>query len=237
MSIAGKKVVITGGSSGIGLVTAQAVVAQEAHVIIVGRSPEKLRVARQQIGKNVETTELDVTKEADVQSFFEAVGPFDHLITAAGPEAGDQPLLQLETGAARAMFESKFWGQYYAVKYAAPSLRSGGTITLFSGWISRKPMAGLSTFAAIDGAIESLARVLALELAPIRVNVVTPGVIQTPLWNPLPEEARRATLSSFASALPVQRVGQSEDVSKAILYLIDNGFSTGAVVDIDGGQK
>lgn len=236
MSVEGKKVVITGGSSGIGMATAKALIAQGANVAIASRSPEKLKRASELLGPKAETYSLDVTREWDVKDFFEEVGPFDHLVTAAGPEAGDKPILQLNTAAARSMFESKFWGQYYAAKYGAPKIQDGGSITMFSGWISRKPMAGLSTFAAIDGAIESLIRILALELAPIRVNAVTPGAIETPLWNSMPEDDRRATLNAFAAALPVKRVGKPEDVKKAVLYLIDNGFTTGAVIDVDGGQ-
>lgn len=236
MSMQAKKVVITGGSSGIGLATAKELVAAGAQVVIAGRSAQKLEQASVMLGPLAETYTLDVTKEREVEDFFAKVGSFDHLVTAAGPEAGDKPVLQLQTAAARNMFESKFWGQYYAAKYGAPKLRDEASITLFSGWISRKPMVGLSTFAAIDGAIESLTRVLALELAPIRVNAVVPGAIETPLWHSIPETQRREILDSFAVSLPVKRVGQAEDVSKAVLYLIDNGFTTGAVIDIDGGQ-
>lgn len=236
MSMNGQKVVVTGGSSGIGLATAQALVERGAGVIIASRSPEKLEKAGRMLGPEAETHTLDVTREEEVKAFFEKIGPFDHLITAASGVAGGG-FLDLGTAAARALFESKFWGQYHAVKYGAPFLRKGGSITLFSGFVSRKPLAGFSTYAAIDGAIESLARVLALELAPLRVNVVTPGLIDTPAWESMPEEARSAQFAAVATALLVKRVGRAEDVVKAILYLIDNAFATGAIIDVDGGHR
>jgi NAD(P)-dependent dehydrogenase (short-subunit alcohol dehydrogenase family) len=236
MSLDGKKVVITGGSSGIGFATAQRAVVQGAEVIIVSRSSHKLAHAKRLLSR-LQTVVLDVRKEQEMKQFFESFSPFDHLVTAAADAGGGPLFLQRETASARDLFEGKFWGQYVALKYAASKLRQGSSITLFSGWISRKPMTGYSTLAAIDGAVESLTRVLALELAPIRVNAISPGVIDTPLRSAMPEEVRHTTLEAFATRLPVRRVGQAEDVAKAVLYLMDNDFTTGAILDVDGGQQ
>ncbi|MEW6324434.1 MAG: SDR family oxidoreductase [Nitrospirota bacterium] len=236
MSLKGKKIVITGGSSGIGLATARALANWEAEVIIAGRTVPKLEQAKQSLGPRAAAAPLDVTREPDVKRAFENIGPFDHLITAASGVAMGA-FREIDTAAARELFESKFWGQYLCAKHAAGRLRPGGSIVLFSGIASRKPMAGLSTYAAIDGAIESLARTLALELAPIRVNVVTPGVIETPAWDGMPEPVRRAQLDAIAASLPVKRVGTPDDVAKTVLYLLDNEFMTGAIVDVDGGHR
>lgn len=175
MSLEGKKVVITGGSSGIGLATAQSATVQGAEVIIASRSSHKLAHAKSLLNQ-VQTVVLDVRKEMEMKHFFEHVGPFDHLVTTAADAGSGSLFLQHETNSARDLFEGKFWGQYVVLKYAASKLREGSSITLFSGWISRKPMIGYSTLAAI----ESLTRVLALELAPICVNAIAPGVINTP---------------------------------------------------------
>lgn len=233
MVLGGKRIVITGGSSGIGLAAAEALVAKGAEVVVASRSAEKLAAAA---ALGAQTHPLDVTREEEVRTFFERVGPFDHLVTAAGEQVLDQPVLELDTATAHRLFDVKYWGQYHATKHGAPKLRDGGSITLFSAWLARKPTAGFPTYAAIDGAIEALARVLALELAPTRVNVVSPGVIDTPLYHNLPADVRLGVLRGVAAELPVRRVGTPADVAKAVLYLIDNEFSTGAVVDVDGGH-
>lgn len=236
MSIEGKKVVVTGGSSGIGLASARALAGFGAEVVVASRSEEKLANAIDEIGDGVEARVLDVTHEGDVKTFFEEIGPFDHLVMAAGEQAVDAPVMDLDTSVARRIFEVKYWGQYHAIKHGAQLIRDRGSVVMFSAWLARKPAVGFPTYAAIDGAVESLARVLSLELAPTRVNVVSPGVIDTSLYDNLPEEAKVSIFEGVAATLPVERVGTAEDVAKAVLYLLENEFSTGAVVDVDGGH-
>jgi len=234
---AGKRVVITGGSAGIGLATAKALAQQDAQVIIASRSREKLDRAKSVIGETCEAHVLDVSDENAVKRFFDDVGKLDHLVTpAAGGTLG--PLLDLPTATARDVVESKLWGQYYTAKHAAPKLGNGASITFFSGIVSRKPMAGTSTYAIIAGAMESLTRCLALELAPIRVNCVTPGVIATSAWSDLMgEDEARKNFETVAATLPVGRVGTAEEVARAVLYLMANGYATGSVIDVDGGHR
>lgn len=229
MSLEGKRVVITGGGSGIGFAIAKTLVERDASVVIAGRTVDKLKAAKESLGGAAETRTLDVTEEAEVKAFFADVGPFDHLVTAAAGVAVGR-VLDLETSYARALMESKYWGQYHSAKYGAPLVLEGGSITLFSGWMSRKPMAGTSSFAAVDGAIEALTRILALELAPTRVNAIVPGLID------ISQIEERSRFGPYAAALPAGRVGTPEDVAGAILYLMENGFTTGAVLDVDGGQ-
>jgi len=235
--LTGKKIVITGGSYGIGLACARSLSNHGAEIIIASRSSTKLDTAKKLIGGNSQTHELDVTDESAVKAFFDKVGAFDHLITpAAGGALG--AFVELDTVQARDLVESKLWGQYHCAKYAAPKLRKGATITFFSGIVSRKPIAGGSAYAIIAGAMESLTRTLALELAPTRVNCVSPGVIDTPLWSDLlPEDARQEHMRSMATTLPVGKAGTADDVAKAVLYLIGNDFATGSIVDIDGGHR
>lgn len=232
-----QKVIITGGSSGIGLAVAKMVVACGVKVILVARNAQKLEAAQKEVGKNCETVVLDVTDEQAVKTFFDQQSEIHHLITAAaGTLRGN--VADLDTQAARNLFESKYWGQYHCVKYAIPKMAQNGSVVLFSGWISRKPMAGVSTLAAIDAAIEALGRTLALEIAPIRVNVLTPGMIDTPLWGARMGKAEQSKhFENIGKQLPVGRAGLPEDIAHAALFLIQNGFMTGAVLDIDGGQK
>jgi NAD(P)-dependent dehydrogenase (short-subunit alcohol dehydrogenase family) len=234
-TLAGQHIVIVGGSSGIGLAAAQRLNRRGAQVTIAGRDVTRLEAARGSIGTNVNLAQVEVTNEKNVEAFFEKLGPLDHLVTTAGGKATDGPIAQVTTEAARALFDVKYWGQYFCVKHSQQTIRPGGSITLFSAWLARKPTAGFPTYAAIDGAIESLARVAMLERAPLRVNVVSPGVIDTPLFDNLDEATRTATFESVAGRLPLQRVGNPDDVARAVEYVITNPYSNGAVVDVDGG--
>lgn len=230
-------VVITGGSSGIGLSLAQDLALRGASLTLLGRDPAKLEQAAAQVNGNVQTASVDVTNEHAVAAFFGKLSQLDHLVTAAaGTVRGT--VLELDVACARALFESKYWGQYHCAKYAAPKLSERGSIVLFSGWISRKPMAGVSTLAAVDAAIEALGRTLALEIAPRRVNVVTPGMIDTPLWGArLSADEQRAHFDKVGQSLPVGRAGTPQDVAHAVRFLLENGFTSGAVIDVDGGQR
>ncbi len=233
----GQKIVITGGSSGIGLAIAKSVVARNGQVVLVGRNQDKLTQSASELGNLATTYALDVTEEKSVEKFFQSLGSFDHLVTAAAGTVRGK-VTELDTTLARSMFESKYWGQYYCVKYGAPHIKITGSIVLFSGWISRKPAVGVSTLAAVDAAIEALARTLALELAPIRVNAITPGMIDTPLWGTrLTPEQQREHFDNIAKNLPVGRAGTANDIAHAVVFLLENGFTTGSVLDVDGGQR
>jgi NAD(P)-dependent dehydrogenase (short-subunit alcohol dehydrogenase family) len=232
-----RTVVITGGASGIGLATARMVVDRGGRVILMGRSLGRLKAAQAELGAAAAIAELDVTDEDAVRRTFTGVERIDHLITAAAGTLRGR-LIDLDTQRARELFDSKFWGQYHCVKYAASRMAADGSVVLFSGWISRKPAVEMSTLAAVDGAIEALARTLALELAPVRVNAITPGQIDTPLWRSrLSETEARAHFDRVAHAHPVGRVGTADDVAQAIILLMMNRFMTGAVLDIDGGWR
>lgn len=232
-----KRIVIIGGSAGIGLATAKTLAGLGARVVIASRSQARLDAAMAQIGDGTEGRRLDVTDPRAIENFFDTVGPFDHLATTAAIGAVGM-FLEIDPATVRTHIESKLWGQYFAARFGAPKLSAGGSITLFSGVVSRKPLRGATTAALAAGAIESFTRVLALELAPIRVNCVTPGITQTEVWSDLLTEARaREHLEHIGSALPVGRVGRADDVARAVVYLMSNGFATGSVIDVDGGHR
>jgi NAD(P)-dependent dehydrogenase (short-subunit alcohol dehydrogenase family) len=236
MSLNGKRVVIVGGTSGIGLSTAKAFLDESAQVIIASRSASKLSEAKKALGDNVETYELDFRNEEKVAEFFNNVGKFDHLVITAGDGAMGH-FSELPVGNAKEAFDSKFWGQYVSARAAIPHLNNKGSITLTSGVYGIRPPKGATTLAAINSAIEGLVRGLAVDLSPLRVNVVSPGIVDTPIYAGMPEEQRQSMFNGIAQQLPVGRIATPEDIAQSYVYLAKNGFTTGSVILIDGGAR
>ena len=234
MRFQGQKIVVIGGSSGMGLATAKMAAAEGAVVYIGGRSEERLRQARAQIKGNVELSTVNVVDEDSVKAFFDKIGEFDHL-TTPGSEAVIGKFLELDIRGAKKAFDSKFWGQYRAAKYGAPKIREGGSITFFAGIWSQRPIFGSAPVAAINSAIEGLGRALAVELAPIRVNTVSPGIVDTPMYSGMDPGKRKAMFQGIAASIPGKRVGRPEDIAQTVLYLMANGYTTGSTLYVDGG--
>lgn len=229
------KTVVIGGSSGMGLATAQMLHALGHDIVIASRSQDKLEKAKKMIGR-ADAHVLDVTKEKDVSRFFGSIGPFDHLVTAAASFVTG-PFLALPLDNAKQFFDSKFWGQYLAAKHGAPYIRKAGSITFFCGVAGQKPFMHFSVGSAINAALEGLTRALALELSPIRVNAVAPGTVVTPVWDVLPEQQRLKKFEEIAEQLPAKKVGQPEDIAQAVSYLVQCGYATGSIVYVDGGAR
>jgi NAD(P)-dependent dehydrogenase (short-subunit alcohol dehydrogenase family) len=230
MVLAGKKVVVVGGSSGIGLATAELAKKAGADVVIASRNAERLKAAAEKIG--VAAIATDVTSDESVANLFRKCGPVDHVaVTAAQLRTG--PFKTVSMDDVRATMESKFWGAWRVAR--AAEFRAGGSLTLVTGYLSLRPRPGAAIVGAVNGALESLTRGLALELAPIRVNAVSPGTIDTPIRASMPEAARRDMLTKTAAALPVGRVGVGDDIAQQILTFMTVGFATGSIVYIDGG--
>src|SRR3954470_3630198 len=230
MLLKGKKVVVVGGSSGIGLATAEMAKHEGADVIIASRNVAKLDAVAEKL--NVVAIPADVTSDQSVVDLFRRCGPVDHVVvTAAQLKTG--PFKTVSMDDVRATMESKFWGAWRVAR--AADIRSGGSLTLVSGFLSVRPRPNSAIVGSANGALESLSRALALELAPVRVNAVSPGIIDTPIRAAMPEEAPRDMLEKAAASLPVKRVGQGEDIARQILSFMANGFATGSIVYIDGG--
>jgi NAD(P)-dependent dehydrogenase (short-subunit alcohol dehydrogenase family) len=232
ISVHGKHVLIVGGSSGIGLATAKAAAEAGAHVTIAGRSEAKLELAVQSLGHGAVGLPLDAADDNSVGAFFADGKAWDHVVTTTGAGGGGQ-IASIAMSDALAAMNGKFW-TYVRVARAA-KIVSGGSLTMVSGLYGSKPAPGTALIAAINGAIDGLTRGLARDFAPTRVNTVSPGIIDTPLWNRMAAADRRAMYDKVAATLPVRRVGHAEDVAQAIIFLMTNPFATGSVLHLDGG--
>jgi NAD(P)-dependent dehydrogenase (short-subunit alcohol dehydrogenase family) len=233
--IDGKRVVVVGGSSGMGQATAKELAAQGAEVIIASRSKEKLKSAAKAIGRPVLARVLDMTNARQIDAFFQETGPLDHLVISAA-DAVMGKFADVEIAEAKRFFDSKFWGPYSVARAALSKIRAGGSITFFAGAASRRGTPGLSCGSAINAAIEALSNTLAVELAPIRVNTISPGLIHTPVWDQIMDAG---TLQGFfaetAKKLPAGRIGTPEEIAHAVVFLIENSYMTGSVIFVDGG--
>ena len=228
--LAGKKVIVVGGSSGIGLATAEAAKAAGAEVVIASRNAERVKAAAGKVG--AQGISADVTDDQSVIDLFKAVGPVDHVVVSAA-QLRSGPFKTVAMEDVRATMEGKLWGAWRVAR--AADIRPGGSLTLVSGFLSLRPRPNSAIVSAANGALESLTRALALEMAPIRVNCVSPGIIDTPIRAAMPEAARKEMLAKIAAGLPVGRVGEASDVARQIIAFVENGFATGAIVYLDGG--
>jgi len=239
MKLAGSKVLVIGGGSGIGLAVARAALDAGANVVIAGRSADKLAAAAADLAGSAATATVDARDEASLAALFSAQAPFDHLVVTVGPGATRQrytSFLEQPTADAHALFDNKFWAQYLCAKLAAPHIAPGGSITLFGGGAARRPVKAMTVLAAVQAAIEGLVRGMALDLAPVRVNAVAPGRIASSSFADMPEAARREMLDKWAAGLPVGRIGHPEDAAQAALYLMQNSYTTGNILYVDGGH-
>ena len=230
-----KRVVIVGGSSGIGLAVAEEVSLQGAEVVIVSSNAARVQEAIKSIGGEARGEAVDVSDEKAIESCFTNLGTFDHLVFTAGDSLQVHKLADTDLKQARRAFELRYWSALAAVKYGSRQIRKGGSIVLTTGVAGRRPHSGWVIAASVCGTIEALTRALAIELAPIRVNAVSPGVVRTNLWQNMSSAEREQLFESVGKRLPVGRVGEAQDIAQAFLFLMKEGFSTGQTVVVDGG--
>lgn len=231
MTLAGRRVVVVGGTSGMGRATAVAAAAAGAEAIAAGRRP----VAGRAPAEGVRDVVADVTDAGSVRALFDGLGALDHLLVSASPGTPG-PLLAQEPEEARSFLDGKLFGAWLCARYAVPRMRPGGSITFVTGaGVVRPPRAAAMVTAAFAG-VEGLTRALALELGPLRVNAIRPGYTDSEMWGGL-SAAERATLRRrVAATLPSGRMGTPEDIAHAALFLMTNPQTTGAVLEVSGGE-
>jgi NAD(P)-dependent dehydrogenase (short-subunit alcohol dehydrogenase family) len=230
-----KRVVVLGGSSGIGLAVAQLAASQGAQVVIASSSAERVQKAVESIGREAQGQAVDLSDERAVASLFSGLGLFDHLVFTAGDSLHLHDLASTDLQEARRAFDLRYWAALAAVKYGSPYIRKEGSIVLTTGIAGRRPRKGWVIAASVCGTIEALTRALAVELAPIRVNAVCPGMVRTNLWQNMSAEERERLFESVGNSLPVGRVGEASEIAQAYLFLMQEGFGTGQTVVVDGG--
>lgn len=234
MEIRGRKALVLGGTSGIGLETARELARAGAEVVACGRSESNRKTAGESLGPEVSIREVDVLDRAALAALFEEFAPFDILVLCAtGGARAMGPFLEMDLDGFQGSF-AKFWGYTNAVHIGAPFMTERGAIVLVSGYPARRPTPGASAISSVGNAVEGFVRAIAPEITPRRINVVSPGVIDTPMFT-LDPKMRDAFLESATRNFAIPRPGRSEEVARAILFLIENDFVTGTTVDVDGG--
>jgi len=235
MELEGSRVLVIGGSSGIGFAVAKAAHAQGAHITIASSSADKLGRAVERL-KGAEGVRLDVTDEAAVQSFFESSGPVDHIAFTAADwgQVEHSSFANVNLAAAAVLFKVRFWGALAVAKHGAKRIRPGGSLTLTNGMAAHRPQKGMAVATGMAGAVEHLVLGLAVELAPVRVNGVCPGAIRTEAWDEVPEAFRRVQEARLAGQL-VPRVGEPAEAAEAYLYLMRGSYTTGQTLRVEGG--
>ncbi len=229
MDVAGKKALVFGGTSGIGLATSVKLEALGAQVVAVSRDPSK---AGELEGISLEG--CDVRDRDAMSALFAAHAPFDILISAAtGGERAAGPFLEMDLDGYQASFD-KLWGYANVVRLGAAHLADDGCIVLVSGSPARRARPGQAALASVGGAVEQLVRAVAVEIAPKRINVVSPGVISTPMFGPDVEQREKMLAGATAKHL-IPRAGTAEEVADGIVFMVQNDFVTGTTIDVDGG--
>lgn len=240
MKLDGKSVVIAGGSSGIGLAIARSILNEGGEAILLGRTQARLARAVADLGEytRCRTFVCDVADETQVAEFAGKVGPVDHLVITAPGDLVYKPFAEITLNEARKVMDVKLIGAFLLVKYLQPVLSNTGSIVLTAGINAHIPPGRSSVISAANGALEAFARALAVELGPIRVNVLSPGWVDTPIWSAIADDTVKAQMfQDMAARLPVGRIGSPEDIAEAAMLLLGNAYMTGSVLHVEGGRR
>lgn len=235
MQLDSKRIVVIGAGSGIGRSIAVAAAEAGSHLVLAGRTRRALEATAAMLSGPAEIHAVDATVEEEVAALFQSVGPFDHLVSTVSQGIAG-PIVKLETAAIAKAFTAKLWAPIFLVKHGAPLIAADGSFTFFSGIRAARPGPGTSITSLVNGGLEAFAKAMAMELGPVRVNVISPGIVDSgPFWDRLGAEGREKMFSDFAQKSPARRVGRPEDLAAAALFAITNPFLTGTVLAVDGG--
>jgi NAD(P)-dependent dehydrogenase (short-subunit alcohol dehydrogenase family) len=234
MELAGERIIIMGGSSGIGRATATLLAGQGAEVVVTGRSAQKLADVAAAVPA-LRTEQVDATDRSALETLFARLGPFDHLVVCVSGGEGAGPFATLDLAALRRAFVAKTFAQLEILQAALPTLRGTGSATLVSAASAQAALPGTVGLAAVNGALEAAVRPLAAELAPLRVNAISPGVVDTAWWDAMPPQQRTAFFTELAARVPVGRIAAPQDIAVTIALLITGRYVTGHTVVADGG--
>lgn len=218
------------------MATAKAVALEGATLVVVSSNQQRIDNALAELPAGNKGFAVDLTDEQQIKDLFTQLGKFDHLVYTAGESLQLVTIADVAMADAQQFFNLRYWGAFMAVKYASPYINVGGSITLTGGIAALRPGSGWSLGASICAAMEGFTRAMAIELAPVRVNLVSPGVVRTNLWSAMSIEERENLYKSVGNNLPVKRVGEADDIAQTYLYLIRQQYSTGQIVVVDGGS-
>lgn len=229
-----KRVVIAGGSTGIGFTTAKLLQEAGAEVIVTGRSAEKLQQAKAALPR-ITVAVVDSNNRPELEQFFQSTGKIDHLVLALSGGKGAGAFASLPLDDLRTGFEGKFWPQLNTLQAAIPHLHTSGSITLITAASAAMHQPGVAGLAAINGSLELMIPSIAKELQPLRVNAVSPGVVDTPWWDSMSAAEKAAAFEHFAAQTLTGRIAQPEEIADAVVFLMGNANTTGTVIRCDGG--
>lgn len=235
--LVGQRVLVVGGTSGVGLAVAEAALARGAAVVVASRREASAERAVLALGSRATGGVVDVQDDASIASLLESAGPIDHLVYTAGEPLEQLLLPELTSVRIRTFLETRFVGALAVIRAVVGSgaIRADGSVVLTSGTAGHRPGTGWALGASVCGAVEALTRQLAVELAPIRVNAVVPGVTRTPLWSALDDAERAAMFDAVGASLPLGRVAEARDVALAYVHAMEQRMSTGTAFVVDGG--
>ncbi|PTL81518.1 SDR family oxidoreductase [Vitiosangium sp. GDMCC 1.1324] len=232
-----ERIAVVGGSSGIGEAVAARLSRRGAEVVIGGRREDALREARARLGNQVRAEVVDGADVASVERFFERTGPIDHLVICLSGRKGSGAFASLPLETLAEGFQEKVVAQLRVAQVGLKRLAASGSITFITAISARAVVPGGAGLGAINGALEVMVPTLSVELAPVRVNAVSPGVIDTPWWNGVPGELKSQYFEQSKARVPARRIGQPDDVAAAVELLVSNSFMTGTVLEVDGGAR